>query len=83
MLLHIFVGGRQEARVPCLQIEEVCPCGVVLEHELQGLAVQVAGEIEAVHHVQLVLGHVHKVLIQVEGPDILRVVSAPRQVALV
>ena len=57
--------------------------GIILEHELQGLSVQIASEVKAVDHVQLIFGHVHKMLVQMEGPDVLRVEASPLQVALV
>ncbi len=55
----------------------------VLEHELERLAIQVARQVEAVDHVQLISAHVHKVLVQLEGPHVLRGEGPPRTVLLV
>lgn len=55
----------------------------VLEHEEEGLAVEMAAEVEAVEHVELKAAQVHKVLIQLECPHVLRVEAAPGPVLLV
>ena len=49
----------------------------VFQHELQGLPIQVARQVKLVHHVQLVLAHVNKVLQQLECPHMLGVKSPP------
>ena len=48
----------------------------VLQHELQGLAVKVAGEVKLVDHVELICAHVHEMLVQLESPHML-CVKAP------
>ena len=54
--------SRQQGSVPSLEVEQVLLCGLVLDHELQRLAIEAGSQLKPSDHVELVAAHVYHML---------------------
>ena len=52
----------QQGCVPSLEIEQVLLCSLVLDHELQRLAIEAGGQLKPFYHVELIAAHVDYML---------------------